>query len=150
MRDRRGLGDGLHRALQRDAALAGRFRTRDGENPATGRLPGSSVRNAVDACPRRESCRWAVPHPISTWPSSTRLTTSSYQLSQRIDPLYSSSEATPDRPSGGRFLPSTNSTSNIRNQVEFLVVYITEAHPSDVWQMQSNVKDKVVFASPQQ
>jgi hypothetical protein len=28
------------------------------------------------------------------------------------------------------------------------VVYITEAHPSDVWQMQSNVKDKVVFATP--
>jgi type I thyroxine 5'-deiodinase len=27
-------------------------------------------------------------------------------------------------------------------------VYITEAHPSDVWQMQSNVKDQVVFASP--
>jgi hypothetical protein len=32
--------------------------------------------------------------------------------------------------------------------VAFLVVYITEAHPSDVWQMQSNIKDKVVFASP--
>jgi hypothetical protein len=32
--------------------------------------------------------------------------------------------------------------------VEFLVVYITEAHPSDVWQMDSNIKDKVVFASP--
>jgi Iodothyronine deiodinase len=29
-----------------------------------------------------------------------------------------------------------------------LIVYITEAHPSDVWQMQSNVKEKVVFASP--
>ncbi len=27
-------------------------------------------------------------------------------------------------------------------------MYITEAHPSDVWQMQSNLKDKVVFASP--
>ena len=27
-------------------------------------------------------------------------------------------------------------------------MYITEAHPSDVWQMESNVKDKVVFASP--
>ena len=27
-------------------------------------------------------------------------------------------------------------------------MYITEAHPSDVWQMQSNVKDSVVFASP--
>ena len=28
------------------------------------------------------------------------------------------------------------------------MVYITEAHPSDVWQMQSNIKDSVVFASP--
>ena len=28
------------------------------------------------------------------------------------------------------------------------MVYITEAHPSDVWQMQSNIKDKVVFTSP--
>jgi hypothetical protein len=27
-------------------------------------------------------------------------------------------------------------------------VYITEAHPSDVWQMESNVKEKVVFATP--
>jgi Iodothyronine deiodinase len=35
-----------------------------------------------------------------------------------------------------------------QNQVSFLVVYITEAHPSDVWQMESNVKEKVVFASP--
>ena len=35
-----------------------------------------------------------------------------------------------------------------RDRVSFLVVYITEAHPSDVWQMQSNVRDKVVFASP--
>ena len=32
--------------------------------------------------------------------------------------------------------------------MNFLVVYITEAHPSYVWQMQSNIKDKVVFASP--
>jgi len=32
--------------------------------------------------------------------------------------------------------------------VSFLVVYILEAHPSDVWQMESNIKDKVVFASP--
>jgi len=32
--------------------------------------------------------------------------------------------------------------------VSFLTVYITEAHPSDVWQMQSNIRDKVVFASP--
>ena len=27
-------------------------------------------------------------------------------------------------------------------------MYITEAHPSDVWQMQSNIKDNVVFATP--
>ena len=30
----------------------------------------------------------------------------------------------------------------------FLAVYILEAHPSDVWQMESNIKDKVIFASP--
>jgi len=35
-----------------------------------------------------------------------------------------------------------------RDKVDFMVVYITEAHPSDVWQMESNVKEKVVFASP--
>ncbi len=28
------------------------------------------------------------------------------------------------------------------------MVYVTEAHPSDIWQMQSNIKDRVVFASP--
>ena len=28
------------------------------------------------------------------------------------------------------------------------MVYISEAHPSDVWQMQSNIKDSVIFASP--
>lgn len=28
------------------------------------------------------------------------------------------------------------------------MVYITEAHPSDVWQMQSNIRDQVVFATP--
>jgi len=27
-------------------------------------------------------------------------------------------------------------------------VYITEAHPTDVWQMQSNIRDQVLFASP--
>jgi hypothetical protein len=28
------------------------------------------------------------------------------------------------------------------------VVYILEAHPSDVWQMETNIRDKVVFSSP--
>ena len=32
--------------------------------------------------------------------------------------------------------------------MNFLVVYITEAHPTDLWQTQSNLKDKVMFASP--
>ena len=27
-------------------------------------------------------------------------------------------------------------------------MYILEAHPSDVWQMESNIRDHVVFASP--
>ncbi len=35
-----------------------------------------------------------------------------------------------------------------KNQVAFLVVYISEAHPSDIWQLKSNIDDKVVFASP--
>lgn len=35
-----------------------------------------------------------------------------------------------------------------RNSVAFYVVYIEEAHASDMWQLSSNVKDKVVYASP--
>jgi Iodothyronine deiodinase len=34
------------------------------------------------------------------------------------------------------------------DRVAFFAVYILEAHPSDVWQMESNIKDSVVFASP--
>ena len=34
------------------------------------------------------------------------------------------------------------------NRLAFLIVYILEAHPTDVWQMQSNIKDKVLFATP--
>jgi type I thyroxine 5'-deiodinase len=30
----------------------------------------------------------------------------------------------------------------------FLVVYIGEAHPSDAWQLPSNLKDSVVYSSP--
>lgn len=32
--------------------------------------------------------------------------------------------------------------------VAFYAVYIQEAHPSDIWQMKSNLKDNVIFASP--
>jgi len=32
--------------------------------------------------------------------------------------------------------------------VAFYVVYILEAHAADVWQMDSNIKQGVVFASP--
>jgi type I thyroxine 5'-deiodinase len=32
--------------------------------------------------------------------------------------------------------------------VQFYAVYILEAHPTDVWQMKSNLDDKVLFASP--
>jgi type I thyroxine 5'-deiodinase len=30
----------------------------------------------------------------------------------------------------------------------FYAVYIVEAHPTDVWQMKSNLKDNVLFANP--
>jgi len=45
-----------------------------------------------------------------------------------------------------REVPALNKLyDQYKDRVAFLVVYITEAHPSDVWQMQSNVKDKVVL-----
>jgi hypothetical protein len=35
-----------------------------------------------------------------------------------------------------------------KGKADFYAVYILEAHPTDVWEMQSNVRDKVLFASP--
>jgi len=32
--------------------------------------------------------------------------------------------------------------------VAFYAVYIQEAHPSDIWQMSSNVRDNVIFRTP--
>ena len=30
----------------------------------------------------------------------------------------------------------------------FYAVYIVEAHPTDIWQMKSNIKENVLFANP--
>ena len=35
-----------------------------------------------------------------------------------------------------------------QKDVAFYVVYIGEAHPSDAWQVTSNLRDKVIYASP--
>jgi Iodothyronine deiodinase len=35
-----------------------------------------------------------------------------------------------------------------KDRAAFYIVYIQEAHPSDVWQMESNVQQNVVFATP--
>ena len=35
-----------------------------------------------------------------------------------------------------------------RGKAAFYVVYIGEAHPSDAWQLPSNLEDKVVYESP--
>ena len=35
-----------------------------------------------------------------------------------------------------------------RDDAAFFVVYIGEAHPSDAWQLPSNIRDKVVYRSP--
>ncbi len=35
-----------------------------------------------------------------------------------------------------------------KDDIEFFVVYIQEAHPSDGWQMQINVDEEVVFEQP--
>ena len=36
-----------------------------------------------------------------------------------------------------------------RDRAAFFVVYIREAHPSDIWQMAVNLREKVVYESPQ-
>ena len=35
-----------------------------------------------------------------------------------------------------------------RDRAAFYAVYIEEAHPSDIWQMGSNVREQVVFRNP--
>jgi len=35
-----------------------------------------------------------------------------------------------------------------KDRAVFLIVYIREAHPSDAWQMASNVREHVVFTDP--
>jgi len=35
-----------------------------------------------------------------------------------------------------------------RDRVAFYVVYIQEAHPTDLWEMAANVRDGVLFRSP--
>ena len=35
------------------------------------------------------------------------------------------------------------------DRAAFFVVYIREAHPSDIWQMAVNVREEVVYQSPQ-
>ena len=38
--------------------------------------------------------------------------------------------------------------SDYKDHVDFLTVYVREAHPTDEWQMKSNVKDDVCYAQP--
>jgi hypothetical protein len=38
--------------------------------------------------------------------------------------------------------------NDYKDRVDFLTVYVREAHPTDEWQMKSNVKDDVCYAQP--
>jgi Iodothyronine deiodinase len=38
--------------------------------------------------------------------------------------------------------------NDYKEKVDFLTVYVREAHPTDEWQMKSNVKDDVCYAQP--
>ena len=38
--------------------------------------------------------------------------------------------------------------NDYKKHVDFLTVYVREAHPTDEWQMKSNVKDDVCYAQP--
>src|ERR1035441_6232041 len=52
---------------------------------------------------------------------------------------------------GGRWrrrLPLNRLFDAYRDRVAFHAVYIQEAHPSDIWQMRSNIREGVVFRNP--
>ena len=49
-------------------------------------------------------------------------------------------------PAGGSALNKLS--EQYKGKVDFYAIYILEAHPTDVWQMQSNVRDKVLFRTP--
>ena len=38
--------------------------------------------------------------------------------------------------------------NDYKDKADFLTVYVREAHPTDEWQMKSNVKDDVCYAQP--
>jgi iodothyronine deiodinase-like protein len=38
--------------------------------------------------------------------------------------------------------------NDYKDHADFLTVYVREAHPTDEWQMKSNVKDEVCYAQP--
>lgn len=38
--------------------------------------------------------------------------------------------------------------NDYKDHVDFLTVYVREAHPTDEWQMKSNLKDDVCYAQP--
>jgi len=38
--------------------------------------------------------------------------------------------------------------NDYKNQADFLTVYVREAHPTDEWQMKSNVKEDVCYMQP--
>jgi hypothetical protein len=38
--------------------------------------------------------------------------------------------------------------NDYKDHAEFLTIYVREAHPTDEWQMKSNVKDDVCYAQP--
>lgn len=38
--------------------------------------------------------------------------------------------------------------NDYRDHADFLTVYVREAHPTDEWQMKSNIKDDVCYAQP--
>ena len=45
-------------------------------------------------------------------------------------------------------MPALNKLyDSYKDRVAFYVVYIQEAHPTDVWQMQANIQERVLFAS---
>jgi hypothetical protein len=76
---------------------------------------------------------------------SSQVTLSSFRGTRPVVLVFGSYTWPPFR----REVPALNKLyARYKDQVAFYVVYIAEAHPTDIWQMQSNVKEGVLFRNP--
>jgi peroxiredoxin len=82
---------------------------------------------------------------LSTLDRKSQIALSDFRGKQPVVLIFGSYTWPPFR----REVPALNQLyREYKDRVAFYIVYIQEAHASDVWQMQANLRQNVVFASP--